>query len=93
MWTMIKGWSGWTKISAWCWHSLTVAWAYLQILAAAALVGIDQGLEGFASALNDPAVVGQIKPLLPPQWVGYLVGFIGVITLLARLRSLIKKVG
>ncbi len=83
----------WAKLKAFCLHSLTVAWSYAQIAAAALVLNFDDLLDQTAKALNDPGVVEQVKPMLPPRWVGYLVGAIGVITLLARLRSLMKKVG
>lgn len=80
----------WSKIKAACRHSLTVAWGYFQLACAVAFIYADQGLALIAKAAGDPDVAAKIQQLSPPSWLPYLVAAMGVITLVARLRSLLK---
>ncbi len=81
----------WTKIKAACLHSATVAWAYFQLACALTFVYADQGLELAAKAAGDPEFAAKLQQLSPPKWLPYLVAGLGAITLVARLRSIIRK--
>lgn len=69
------------KIAAWFRHSATVLWA--RLVAAAGLV-----LMAVQSLLQDPAVAQAIQSVLQPKYVPYYVIAIGLITELARRRTL-----
>lgn len=78
----------WGKIWALCGNSLTVAWSYVVggIGAALAL------LTPVASLLGDPGLQGQVTDALKsnPQVLGYVMFGISVITIAARVRSILK---
>lgn len=70
------------KIKAWCKRSLTIAWARILQFAGIALLGLNQ-LADFAQAVG----FGQY---IPGKWAAVYTLVIGVITELARRRSLGK---
>ena len=65
-------------------------WAYLQVLVGAVLAYSDVVVNALAQTLNDPAF-DQLKSALPPKWLGVVVAVLGVVTFLARMRSIAKK--
>ncbi len=71
----------WTKIKAWCKHSITILWAR-----SVALMGLL--LAAAQSVLADPTVTGAIQTALQPQYIPYYVIAIGLVTEIARRRSL-----
>lgn len=73
----------WDKIKAWFKHSLTILWAR-----AVALVGV--ALAAGEALLADPNVTGAIQSLLQPKFIPYYVIAIGLVTELARRRTIEK---
>ncbi len=71
----------WNKVKAWCKHSLTILWA--RIVALAGLL-----LAAGQSVLADPNVTGAIQTALQPKYIPYYVIAIGLVTEIARRRSL-----
>jgi hypothetical protein len=70
----------WDKIKAWFKHSITILWAR-----AVALAGLM--LMAGQSLLQDPNVTAAIQSLLQPELIPYYVIAIGLITELARRRT------
>lgn len=73
----------WDKIKASFKHSVTILWARIQVLAglaAAAAMGL----------ASDPNVIGALQSLLQPKFIPYYVIGIGVITEIARRRTVAK---
>jgi len=67
-------------IKAWFKHSLTILWARVQVLAGfvgAVIFGLTQ----------DPNISGALQSLLKPEYIPYYVIAIGVVTELARRRT------
>jgi hypothetical protein len=78
----------WAKVWALCGNSLTVAWGYV-------LGGIGSSLaliEPIGSLLGDPGLQEQISNALKsnPQVLGYVMFGISIITILVRIRSILK---
>lgn len=73
----------WDNIKAWFKHSLTILWAR-----AVTLVGLL--LAAGEALLADPNVTGAIQSVLQPKYIPYFVIAIGVITELARRRTVEK---
>jgi len=71
----------WDKIKAWFKHSITILWA--RIVAVAGLV-----LAAGQSVLADPNITGAIQSALQPRYIPYYVIAIGLVTEIARRRSL-----
>ncbi len=71
----------WNKVKAWCKHSITILWAR-----AVALMGLL--LAAGQSVLADPNVTGAIQTALQPKYIPYYVIAIGLVTEIARRRSL-----
>ncbi|HSL78714.1 MAG TPA: hypothetical protein VK877_03550, partial [Pseudolabrys sp.] len=73
--------SMWTKTKPWFGNSLTILWARIQVLA-----GL---LAAFLMALaTDPNVTGAIQVALEPRFIPYYVIAIGLITEVARRRTI-----
>jgi len=73
----------WDKIKNWFRHSITILWARIVALGGVAL--------GALQALSaDPAVNDAVRAALQPKFIPYYVIAIGLITELARRRSLGK---
>ena len=70
----------WDKIKAWFKHSLTILWARVVALAGIALATVE-GLAG------DPNVSGALQQALQPKFIPYYVIAIGLITEIARRRT------
>jgi hypothetical protein len=71
----------WSKIKSWFGNSLTILWARIQVLA-----GL---LAAFLFALvTDPNVTGAIQAALEPRFIPYYVIAIGLITEIARRRTI-----
>ncbi len=72
------------KIKAWFKYSVTILWARLQVLAGLAMASA-MGL------LADPNISGAVQSVLKPQYIPYYIIGIGLITELARRRSMAKE--
>jgi hypothetical protein len=73
--------SMWSKTKSWFGNSLTILWARIQVLA-----GL---LAAFLMALaTDPNVAGAIQVALEPRFIPYYVIAIGLITEIARRRTI-----
>lgn len=71
----------WSKTKSWFGNSLTILWARIQVLA-----GL---LAAFLMALAaDPNVTGAIQVALEPRFIPYYVIAIGLITEIARRRTI-----
>jgi hypothetical protein len=71
----------WSKTKSWFGNSLTILWARIQVLA-----GL---LAAFLMALaTDPNVTGAIQAALEPRFIPYYVIAIGLITEIARRRTI-----
>ena len=74
----------WDKIKAWFKYSLTILWA--RIIALAGLL-----LAAGEALLADPNVTGAIQSVLQPKFIPYYVIAIGLVTELARRRTVAKE--
>ena len=74
----------WDKIKAWFKHSVTILWARAVALAGI-LLAAGQGL------LADPNVTGAIQSALQPKFIPYYVIALGIVTEIARRRSIAKE--
>jgi hypothetical protein len=73
--------SMWSKTKSWFGNSLTILWARIQVLA-----GL---LAAFLMALaTDPNVTSAIQVALEPRFIPYYVIAIGLITEIARRRTI-----
>ena len=70
----------WNQIKASCRHSVTILWARVVALAGLLLVAGQ-------SLLQDPNVSSAIQSVLQPKFVPYYVIAIGLVTELARRRT------
>ena len=71
----------WSKTKSWFGNSLTILWARIQVLAgllAAVLMAL----------ATDPNVTGAIQVALEPRFIPYYVIAIGLITEVARRRTI-----
>jgi hypothetical protein len=73
----------WDKVKAWFKHSLTILWARIVALVGLLLAASD-------SLLNDPNLSAAMQSILQPKYVPYFVIVIGVVTELARRRTIGK---
>jgi hypothetical protein len=71
----------WDKTKAWFKHSITILWARA-VTAGGLLLAAGQSL------LADPNVTGAIQSALQPKFIPYYVIAIGLVTEIARRRSL-----
>jgi hypothetical protein len=71
----------WDKLAAWFRHSATILWARLVACAGLVMVALE-------AMLHDPNVSLAIQSALQPKYVPYYVIAIGLITELARRRTL-----
>jgi hypothetical protein len=74
----------WDKIKAWFKYSLTILWA--RVIALAGLL-----LAAGEALLADPNVTGAIQSVLQPKFIPYYVIAIGLVTELARRRTVAKE--
>lgn len=76
------------NIKAACWNSLTMAWAYVQL----AFGFVAENVDNIAMLVGDPSLNQQIQSALgvSPKALGAFTMFTGLVTGLARARSLIK---
>jgi hypothetical protein len=74
----------WDKIKAWFMHSVTILWARAMTLAGAALATL-------LSLSSDPNVGSAIQSVLQPKFIPYYVIGIGLLTELARRRTVGKQ--
>jgi hypothetical protein len=71
----------WSKTKSWFGNSVTILWARIQVLAgllAASLIAV----------ATDPSVTGAIQVVLEPKLIPYYVIAIGLITEVARRRTI-----
>jgi hypothetical protein len=73
----------WKKIKAWFKHSVTILWA--RFIAALGLF-----LAATQSLLQDPNVTGAVQSALQPKYIPYYVVAIGLVTEIARRRTVDK---
>ncbi|MDO9414011.1 MAG: hypothetical protein Q7T81_15685 [Pseudolabrys sp.] len=73
----------WDKIKSSFMHSITILWARAVACAGLALVAVE-------ALLQDPSVSAAVQSVLQPKYVPYYVIGIGLVTELARRRSLAK---
>lgn len=78
------------KIWTACARSVTIAWSYVLAAIGALLNAIDAGL---GDAIGDPALKQQVSDAFKgdPAILGKILVIISVITIMARVRSKIKK--
>lgn len=77
----------WERLLATSRHSATWLWSKV-LLVAGSLIQVAQNA---ATWLNMPEVSTFIQANLPPEWVGYMLLFVAVMTFLSRMRSLVDK--
>lgn len=75
------------RIAAAVCRSATIAWGWLCVFFGAAWGLVQQA----ADALGDPEVKTQVMALIPPEWAWLAVIAFGVVTILARLRTVYRK--
>ncbi|HZP70624.1 MAG TPA: hypothetical protein VFB29_11835 [Pseudolabrys sp.] len=70
----------WVSIKSWFKNSVTILWARVQVLV---------GIVGAAlvAVMSDPSVTGAIETALQPKFIPYYVIAIGLITEIARRRT------
>ena len=73
----------WATVHAWFKHSLTIVWARVQVLA-----GVSGAL--LFGLIQDPNIGGALQSLLKPEYIPYYVIAIGLVTELARRRTVGK---
>jgi hypothetical protein len=73
----------WDKTKAWFKHSLTILWARVLAFSGLLLVAAD-------TLIADQNVIGAIQSVLQPKYVPYFVVVIGILTELARRRTIGK---
>ena len=74
----------WNKIKAWFRHSVTILWARAMTLSGAVLATL-------LSLSNDPNVGAAIQSVLQPKFIPYYVIAMGILTELARRRTVGKQ--
>ena len=70
----------WDKVSSWFSNSITILWARLQVLAGIAAASV-------LTLASDPNVTGALQAALQPKFIPYYVIVIGLITEIARRRT------
>lgn len=76
----------WNKIKSACMGSLTMAWSYIVTTAGAIFANIDS----IAAAMGDPNLTAQIQSVFgDAKAVGKWLLAVGIVTAVARLKSLI----
>ncbi|HZL30395.1 MAG TPA: hypothetical protein VFC54_04960 [Pseudolabrys sp.] len=71
------------KIRAWFKNSVTILWARIQVVAGA-------GVAAAFALLQNPDVTGALQSALQPKFIPYYVIAIGLVTELARRRTVTK---
>lgn len=71
----------WDRMTAWFRHSATILWARLIACTGLVMVALE-------TMLQDPAVSQAVQSMLQPRYVPYYVIAIGLVTELARRRTL-----
>jgi hypothetical protein len=74
----------WDKIKASFKHSLTILWARIQVFAGIAVASV-------MALASDPSVSGALQSLLQPKFIPYYVIGIGIVTEIARRRTVGKQ--
>jgi hypothetical protein len=70
----------WKKVKSWFSNSVTILWARLQVLAGVAVASV-------LALASDPNVTGALQAALQPKFIPYYVIAIGLITEIARRRT------
>lgn len=79
----------WQKLKALCLHSATIAWSYVLMAVGATLQLIDAA----GDALGDQAIKDQIAAAIgDARTVGRILLGISIVNIIARARSLARKV-
>lgn len=76
--------SVWERLLATAKGSATVLLSYAQMVGGFVIAGAEQ----VSTLLNQPEITSFIQAHVPPQWLGLVLLVMGLITLLARLRTL-----
>lgn len=71
----------WNKIKSWFANSVTIFWARVQVLAGIVAASI-------LTLASDPNVTGALQAALQPKFIPYYVIAIGLITEIARRRTI-----
>ena len=78
----------WGKIKAACFSSITMAWSYILGLGGTLL----QNIDSLAAVLGDPSLTAQIQGAIgDTKVIGKWLLVVGIITAVARLKSLVFK--
>lgn len=78
----------WTKIKTACWGSITMAWSYILSAFGTVLSNIDS----LATVLGDPNLNQQVTSVIgDAKAVGKWLLAVGIITAVARLKSLVTS--
>jgi hypothetical protein len=70
----------WNKMKSWFNNSITILWARLQVLAGIAVASV-------LALASDPNVTSAVQAALQPKFIPYYVIAIGLITEIARRRT------
>lgn len=73
----------WDKIKAWFKNSATILWARIQVIVGAAVAAA-------LALLQNPDVTNALQSALQPKFIPYYVIAIGLVTELARRRTVAK---
>lgn len=73
------------KIKAWCMHSATIFLSYMQALSGTFIIALPIA----ADLLADDTVKAQLQSWIPGNRWGIALIMIGVVTFLARIRSIV----
>ncbi len=78
----------WGTVWAYCGKSLTMVWSYFLM----AVGGLLNQLDNIAATLGDPNFKDQVAAFLhsDPKYLGYFTMAVSVITIAARMRSIVK---
>ena len=71
----------WNKVKSWFSNSVTILWARLQVLAGIAAASV-------LTLASDPNVTSALQAALQPKFIPYYVIAIGLITEIARRRTI-----
>jgi hypothetical protein len=78
----------WAKIKAACLGSVTMAWSYIVTLTG----GLFANIDSLATVLGDPNLTAQLQSVIgDTKAIGKWLLFVGVVTSVARLKTLVVK--
>lgn len=81
----------WERIKSACFNSVTMAVQYVGL----ALGVVMANLDNIATIVGDPGFVAQVQSWFGgnPKVIGGIMAAFSIVTMMARLRTLLKKVG